>query len=152
MTRSKTKRATTLSSPDDDSGIREETPKSTSEPLTSCASVCIALAIGGVVMQWWWPLPILLFIGFMSQVYEGAVAAKANSGYPGLEVGDAMGIAIWWGPAIYFLLCVVLGFLLPSNRMGGTRFFLDLMSKQYKAQWRPMAPMRELNPAVNPRR
>ena len=116
MTRSKTKGAKTQPSTDEDAGNKEETLKSTSAPLTSCASVCIALAIGGVVMQWWWPLPILLFIGFMSQVCEEAVAAKANSGYPGLEVGDAMGIAFVGG--LLFIFCCVLfwgSFYLPTE-------------------------------------
>lgn len=116
MTRSKNKRATAEPSTDEDSNTKEETLKSTSAPLTSCASVCIALAIGGVVMQWWWPLPILLFIGFMSQVCEEAVAAKANSGYPGLEVGDAMGIAFVGG--LLFIFCCVLfwgSFYLPTE-------------------------------------
>ncbi|MDA7583887.1 hypothetical protein N8739_01425 [Luminiphilus sp.] len=116
MTRSKDKRATAEPSTDEDSNTKEETLKSTSAPLTSCASVCIALAIVGVVMQWWWPLPILLFIGLMFQGYEDTVAAKANSGYPGLEVGDAMAIAFVGGQL--FIFCCVLfwgSFYLPTE-------------------------------------
>ena len=116
MTRSKDKRATAEPSTDEDSNTKEEKLKSTSAPLTSCASVCIALAIGGVVMQWWWPLPIFLFIGLMSQGYEETVAAKANSGYPGLEVGDAIGML--FGGILLFIICCVLfwgSFYLPTD-------------------------------------
>ena len=116
MTRSKTKGAKTQPSTDEDAGNKEETLKSSSAPLTSCAIVCIALAIGGVVMQWWWPLPILLFIGLMSQGYEDTVAAKANTGYPGLEVGDAIGML--FGGILLFIVCCVLfwgSFYLPTD-------------------------------------
>ena len=67
-------------------------------------------------MQWWWPLPILLFIGLMSQAYEETVAAKANSGYPGLEVGDAIGM-LFAGILLFIVCCMLFwgSFYLPTD-------------------------------------
>ena len=122
MTRSKNKRATAEPSTDEDSNTKEETLKSTSAPLTSCASVCIALAIGGVVMQWWWPLPILLFIGLMSQGYEERLPQKPTLGIPGSKWAMRWD-CICWGPSYLFSAVCCSGAPSTFRRKGGTKIF-----------------------------
>ena len=60
----------------------------------------------------WWLLPLLLFPLSIFWIVRASIEGKAGNGYPELEVGDAMGIAllgfisavvslIWWFWAVF---------------------------------------------------
>ena len=67
---------------------------------------CIGIGVGSFVLQWWWVMPILLFIGLMASGLADATESKANTGYPYLEHTDMIGILI--GGMMLFAFCFVL--------------------------------------------
>lgn len=53
----------------------------------------------------WWALPLLFFPLSLSWIVRASIEGKAGNGYPELEVGDAIGIALV--ACVSFLLTVV---------------------------------------------
>ena len=60
----------------------------------------------------WWLLPVLFFPLSLFWIVRASIEGKAGNGYPELEVGDAMGIALvglmsaivslfWWFLAVF---------------------------------------------------
>ena len=67
----------------------------------------VMLGLAGIAAYFhiWWLLPILFFPISMAWTWRGTIDSKAGNAYPGLEVGDAMGIALM------AMICGVISFI-----------------------------------------
>ena len=74
--------------------------------------VVLALFLLAAWFEVWWSLPLLFFPLSLFWIVRASIEGKAGDGYPELEVGDAMGIAlfgfmsaivslIWWFWAVF---------------------------------------------------
>ena len=72
----------------------------------------LALFLTAAWFEVWWLLPLLFFPLSLFWIVRASIEGKAGNGYPELEVGDAMGIAlvgfmsgivslIWWFWAVF---------------------------------------------------
>ena len=68
--------------------------------------VYILLVAGAIALQWWWAVPIIVFVGLMHTGIDGTIESKKNTGYPELEHTDAMGLA--FSGLLLFIVCFVL--------------------------------------------
>ena len=72
----------------------------------------LVLFLSAAFFEVWWSLPLLFFPLSLFWIVRASIEGKAGNGYSELEVGDAMGIAlfgfmsaivsvIWWGWAVF---------------------------------------------------
>ena len=72
----------------------------------------LVLFLSAAFFEVWWSLPLLFFPLSLFWIVRASVEGKAGNGYPELEVGDAMGIALvglmsaivslfWWFLAVF---------------------------------------------------
>lgn len=72
----------------------------------------LVLFLTAAFFEVWWLLPLLFFPLSLFWIVRASIEGKAGNGYPELEVGDAMGIAlvgfmsvivsiIWWFWAVF---------------------------------------------------
>ena len=77
---------------------------------------CKLLTVPTIYLQWWWGVPVLIFVGLVASSIAGAIEQKAGTGYPYLEPGDAVGLV--FAGFFYFVLSALLfwgSFSLPTD-------------------------------------